>query len=48
MDLFRDSDVVNSLLKTNWGGGGGGGGARDRRLNFVRRQLFYNFVRYQT
>ena len=45
MDLFRDSDVVNSLLKTNWGGGEG---ARDRRLNFVRRQLFYNFVRYQT
>ena len=46
MDLFRDSDVVNSLLKTSWGGGGEG--ARDRSLNFVRRQLFYNFVRYQT
>ena len=31
MDLFRDSDVVNSLLKTNWGGGGGGGGGGKRQ-----------------
>ena len=37
MNLFFDSDMVNPLLKTNMG--------RDRRLNFVRRQLFCHLVR---
>ena len=36
-DLFLDSDMVNLLLKTN--------GGRDRRSNFVGRQLFSDLVR---
>ena len=39
MDLFRDSDVVNSLLKTNWGGGGGGGGGKRQKAKFCKKAV---------